>query len=580
MKMKTFQADTMQEALNLVKDEMGPDAVILKSRRANRRVNGRMQGCFEVTAALEEPLTNRKAVESARPVPMTADRQAPSPARSGELRQQLRSDEPRTGAPRTGMRPLAGRIPPIEQYDWRGSLTRVPEEMPAQAATPASAIQAARRTAAGMNEKAAESQHARSVELRQQLRSDEPRSDRRTTPISAPPAGSERRAPVPAAGPDRAALEAEADNRLIEILRSELKVVQEKAEAPARELKGLKDEIRAMMDSAAARMAAAQAAGLSHATPVPGALAGLRSGEFRGNGRSAMSPATAWISNPEFQGLQEGLIELEMDPALAAEAVGAAYAAYRNATMPEALANMPAGDREAEFISRSLAERIRVSGGIRLRPGRPTTVALVGPTGVGKTTTLAKLAALAKIQQGKKVGIISADSFRMGANEQLEIFGRTAGIPVRAVFSPEDVAKAQREFAECDLILVDTAGRSHGHKEMWRELQGLLHCLAPDEVHMVLAGPTRMRELWHQYSLYRELGATSLIFTKLDECLSLGCLFNLARRAEAPLAYLCNGQVIPDHILLARPDLLAGALAEAARAALGGAHASMATAQA
>jgi flagellar biosynthesis protein FlhF len=195
-------------------------------------------------------------------------------------------------------------------------------------------------------------------------------------------------------------------------------------------------------------------------------------------------------------------------------------------------------------------------------------VALVGPTGVGKTTTLAKLGALAKIQQGKKVGIISADSFRMGANEQLEIFGRTAGIPVKSVFSAADVAQAQRDFADRDLILVDTAGRSHGHKEMWRELQGLLHCLSPDEIHLVLAGPTRMRELWHQYGLYRDLGASSLIFTKLDECLSLGCVYNLARRAEAPIAYLCNGQVIPDHILLARADLLAGALAEAARAAL------------
>jgi flagellar biosynthesis protein FlhF len=103
---------------------------------------------------------------------------------------------------------------------------------------------------------------------------------------------------------------------------------------------------------------------------------------------------------------------------------------------------------------------------------------------------------------------------------------------------------------------------------MWRELQGLLHCLAPDEVHLVLSGPTRMRELWHQYGLYRDLGAASIIFTKLDECLSLGCLYNLARRAEAPLSYLCNGQVIPDHIMLARTDTVASAIAGAARSSL------------
>ena len=113
--------------------------------------------------------------------------------------------------------------------------------------------------------------------------------------------------------------------------------------------------------------------------------------------------------------LQDGLIELEMEPSLAAEAAGTAFAAMRAAS-PVELAGAPAGEREIEFLTRALTERIRVSGGIRLHAGRPTTVALVGPTGVGKTTTLAKLGALAKIQQGKKVGIISADSFRMGAN--------------------------------------------------------------------------------------------------------------------------------------------------------------------
>lgn len=531
MKMKTFQADTMQEALNLVKDEMGPDAVILKSRRTTRRVGVKMQACFEVTAALEEPLTNRAPARPALP------EAAPGPAR-GPL-----------------PRPMAGRIPPANQYDWRGSLRRVSDDEDEQG------FPSARK--------------ATSVELRQQLRSEEPKpaeairaaragartgesSDRRVSPISAPP-GSERRAPAAPARPAqrgdsqtaRNEIDAEADRKVIEMLRGELKVLQEKAEMPARELKGLKDEIKAMMESAAARVAA------SHSQPSPAP---------RQFGR-AISPAATWITSAEMQALQDGLVELEMEPSLAAEAAGTAFAALRAAT-PAELAGAPAGEREIEFLTRALTERIRVSGGIRLHAGRPTTVALVGPTGVGKTTTLAKLAALAKIQQGKKVGIISADSFRMGANEQLEIFGRTAGIPVKSVFSPDDVAKAQREFADRDLILVDTAGRSHGHKEMWRELQGLLHCLAPDEIHLVLSGPTRMRELWHQYGLYRDLGASSLIFTKLDECLSLGCMYNLARRAETPVAYLCNGQVIPDHILLARPDLLAGALAEAARAAL------------
>src|SRR5690349_11485150 len=97
MKMKTYQADTMQEALNLVKDEMGPDAVILKSRRATRKVGAKTQACFEVTAALEESLANR--AQPAHPEP-------PPPAQAIP-------------------RPMAGRIPPANQYDWRGTLRRV-----------------------------------------------------------------------------------------------------------------------------------------------------------------------------------------------------------------------------------------------------------------------------------------------------------------------------------------------------------------------------------------------------------------------------------------------------------------------
>jgi flagellar biosynthesis protein FlhF len=537
MKMKSYQADTMQEALALVKEEMGPDAVILKSRRATRKVGGKTQACFEVTAALDESLF-------ARPAPAASDRQAPSsPARA--FTPAGRVPEPGRSAPRRA--PAGAPAVPAApgQYDWRGSLRRVDGEgNPIEDANhakgspeaAAAAIQNARRPAAS--------------------------GDRRA--FQQDPAGPDRRT----AGPESDPAEDAADRNLVQLLRNELKEMRDSAGQPAQAMKDLKDEIKAMMESAAARTAAATAAASASA-------AGSRQIEARSFPRSAVSPATAWIPNPEFQGLQESLVDMEVEPALAAEAIGAAYGefrlAYKQESPAESLANEP-GERETALLARNLAERIRVTGGIRLRPGRPTTVALVGPTGVGKTTSLAKLAALAKIQQGKKVGIISADSFRMGANEQLELFGRTAGIPVKPVFSPADVAQAQREFADFDLILVDTAGRSHTHKEMWRELQGLLHCLAPDEIHLVLSGPTRMRELWHQYGLYRDLGASSIIFTKLDECLSLGCLYNLARRAEAPLSYLCNGQVIPDHIMLARTDIVASAIANAARASLAGAR--------
>jgi flagellar biosynthesis protein FlhF len=546
--MKSFQADTMQEALALVKDEMGPDAVILKSRRTTRKVGLKMQHCFEVTAALDESLFARPATtpQPQREVPAA---RAFSPA--GRVPDPSRAPIPQRRAPTAPATPIAP-----AQYDWRGSLRRVDEEGNALADSASSASAAPAAPLKGSPEAAAAAiQKARGLPAS---------NDRRA--FQQDPKGPDRRSPVntPEARED-------ADVSLVELLRSELKEMKANAGQPVQAMKDLKDEIKAMMESAAARTAAAASHAASHTASHLSPHAASRQMEAKSFPRSAVSPTTAWIPNPEFQALQEALTEMEVEPALAAEAVGAAYAEFRMAfkqEVPAETAGIEPGERETALLARNLAERIRVTGGIRLRPGRPTTVALVGPTGVGKTTSLAKLAALAKIQQGKKVGIISADSFRMGANEQLELFGRTAGIAVKPVFSPADVAQAQREFSDCDLILVDTAGRSHTHKEMWRELQGLLHCLAPDEIHLVLSGPTRMRELWHQYGLYRDLGAGSIIFTKLDECLSLGCLYNLARRAEAPLSYLCNGQVIPDHIMLARTDTVASAIAEAARGSL------------
>jgi flagellar biosynthesis protein FlhF len=331
---------------------------------------------------------------------------------------------------------------------------------------------------------------------------------------------------------------------LIELLRSEIREMKDSVTTPTQEMKDLKAEIKAMMESASALTASK-----------------ITLSKNRGQ---TLAP-TAFSMDSENQSLNAALLGMEIEPELATELLQAVAQRNPGRSLNPAVAHSDWEDREMAILTKCMAERLRVTGGIRLLPGRPTTVALVGPTGVGKTTTLAKLAALAKMQQGKKVGIISADSFRMGANEQLELFGRTADIPVRPVFSPSDVLQAQREFADRDLILVDTAGRSHTHLEMWRELQNLLRCLHPDEVHLVLSGPTRMRELRHQYGLYRDLGATSVIFTKLDECLTLGCLYNLARRAEAPLSYLCNGQIIPDHILLAKPETLASTIMETAK---------------
>lgn len=515
MKMKTFQADTMQEALAKVKEEMGPDAVILKSRKAARKAGGRTVACIEVTAALEETGASAGAGTAPRPspralpaMPPIAERRAPARASlPGVPERRNLSPEGGSGAPAEWAPPqraLAGRVPEDRTYDWRGSLRRVPGD------------------------------------------------------------GNPSAASGPADG-------GRPEDGLLELLRNELREVKDKVDMPTREIQVLKKEVKAMIESVAGLRAESRARG-QH----PPAQLNL---PYQGNpGQAGLVDFVSPGALPqELRALHAYLLEMDLDADLAAELAFAAASpgpAAPNASGFPSQAPAAAGPSAAEpgkaALAQAMAARIRTTGGVRLRTGKPSVVALVGPTGAGKTTTLCKLAALAKMHQGKRVAILSADSFRMGANEQLELFGRTAGIPVRPLFSAADVAPALREFAACDLIMVDTAGRSHSHPEAWVELQNLLRAVSADEIHLVLSCTTRMRELIHQAGLYGNLcrlaPACGVVFTKLDECLSLGCLYNLARRLDAPVSYLCDGQVIPDHISLATPQSVAAKVLAAGKA--------------
>jgi flagellar biosynthesis protein FlhF len=393
--------------------------------------------------------------------------------------------------------------------------------------------------------------------------------------------------PVPAAAREakrNGAADGAVQEDLLEMLRNELREMKDKVDMPTREIQVLKKEIKAMIDT----VAGLKADGAAHG---PAARPGARHATQLNQAVLAPQPPSApgvqdfaspGALPPGLRGLHGYLLEMDVDADLAAElAYAAADPRVAAAPLrPEDLRRVPAGAPDSGALADlagAMAARVRTTGGVRLRPGKPAVVALVGPTGAGKTTTLCKLAALAKMHQGKRVGILSADSFRMGANEQLELFGRTAGIPVRPLFSAADAAPALREFALCDLVLVDTAGRSHAHPEAWVELQALLRALSADEIHLVLSCTTRMREMIHQAGMYgglcRLAPACGVVFTKLDECLSLGCMYNLARRLEAPVSYLCDGQVIPDHISLATPQSLAAKVLMPGRPAGEEAHA-------
>lgn len=188
---------------------------------------------------------------------------------------------------------------------------------------------------------------------------------------------------------------------------------------------------------------------------------------------------------------------------------------------------------------------------------KPTIVLFAGPTGVGKTTTLAKIAAEFTLNQQKKIGFITADTYRIAAVEQLRIYAEILGIPISVIYSPQETKEAILQHSDKDLILIDTAGRSQKAPEQLSELKMLINAAEVDEIYLVLScsmGRLALREVINQY---RFLKNYKLLFTKLDEVLVPSVILNASYATGKSLSYTTAGQNVPDDIEVANvPDIV------------------------
>ena len=195
--------------------------------------------------------------------------------------------------------------------------------------------------------------------------------------------------------------------------------------------------------------------------------------------------------------------------------------------------------------------------GITILPSSCKTVALIGPTGVGKTTTIAKLAANFALKEGYKVALITADTYRIAAVEQLKIYGDIIGVPIEIVYSPDELKNAIYRHKDKQLVLVDTAGRSPGNHGQLEELQALLSVDPCIETHLVLSTTTKYRDALEIVNKFSICSPQKFLFTKVDEASNLGTILNLVYHFPTSLSYMTTGQSVPDDIELITSTKLA-----------------------
>jgi flagellar biosynthesis protein FlhF len=177
---------------------------------------------------------------------------------------------------------------------------------------------------------------------------------------------------------------------------------------------------------------------------------------------------------------------------------------------------------------------------------------------VGKTTTVAKLAASFKLRQNLRVGLVTCDTYRIAAVEQLRTYAGIIGVPLEVALTPGDMQQAIEKLGLCDVIVIDTAGRGQNDTDRIDELREFIAAAQPHEVHLVLSSTAGERVLLREAEAFALVGIHRIVLTKLDEAVSFGMLVNVIRKVGKELSFVTTGQEVPDHIEIGQADRLAG----------------------
>ena len=207
-------------------------------------------------------------------------------------------------------------------------------------------------------------------------------------------------------------------------------------------------------------------------------------------------------------------------------------------------------DNILSSIYQKLVLKLGQTKELELEAGKTKYVFFIGPTGVGKTTTIAKLASSLKLGKNAKVALFTADTYRIAAVDQLRSYATILNLPLRVIYSDAEIKEAVEEFKDYDIVLIDTAGRSHKNREQRDDIEKLLLSVPEEqrEIYLVLSATTKYKDLLRIVDNYKVIADYHLIFTKLDETYTLGNILNLRLHTGAAVAYVTYGQNVPEDI--------------------------------
>ncbi|HEY8278945.1 MAG TPA: flagellar biosynthesis protein FlhF [Bdellovibrionota bacterium] len=466
MQVKKFEAPTMQEALKVIKRELGPEAIILSTKHIKSGFGLMSKASVEVTAAIaEKDLKKKQAAEKNLPQEVKEKIWNSKATKQAEIYNDYFEKQLRKAGKDTVELGSKARKPAQQQPRTSPSASPAPEARP--------------RPQAQATEQRAQAQ----------TRSQAPSTSRERRYIDIGDDDSVSNTPAYARAPDKVkSLEAD-----IEQLKS--MVVELASGTATRE--NTRDEVE--------------------------------------------------------QELSDGLVKAMQDLVTAGVEKKLARQLVRNAAFE---LDPSQSDDEAliqEKVAEQLLSEIQVAdllSGVGASAGKSSSsvVALVGPTGVGKTTTIAKIASLAILEKKLRVGLINLDSYKVAAADQLATYAKIMNVPFRSVDSKEELNQAIYDFSSLDLVLIDTTGRSQKDQESLLQLRHILAGIEGARNVLMISATTKdsdINEVVGRFKIFRPIG---LVFSKLDETSVYGCIYNAQKRCGLPMLYFTVGQRVPEDI--------------------------------